>query len=87
MNEDYREQLEELVSVSDIPLFDLVSANIDAITISTNIFSDRNTADNTAAFILGIIKTIISMLLNIEVDMGDLQEFLLKQEEKDKKND
>lgn len=87
MNEDYREQLEEFVSVSDIPLFDLVSANIDAITISTNIFSDRNTAENTTSFILGIIKTIISMLLNIEVDMNDLQEFLVKQDEKDNKDD
>lgn len=87
MNEDYREQLEEFVSASDIPLFDLVSANIDAITISTNIFSDRNTADNTTAFILGIIKTIISMLLNIEVDMEDLQEFIIKQDKKDNKDD
>lgn len=80
MKDFYREQLEEFVSPSDIPLFDIIISNLDAICIVADIFSDRNTAESTSSLILAIIKSTIDALTGLDVDLQKINELLINSE-------
>ena len=71
-NNDLRSQLEEFVSPSDIPLFDLGVSAIDDLTTIVKIFSDRNSLESTSSFVLGIIKSVIAALTHRECDLEEI---------------
>ena len=77
MEDFYRKQLEEFVSPSDIPLFEVVSSNIDSICTIKDIFSDRNSQENTYSFILGVIKSVIVSLTGREIDIEKIHNLLI----------
>lgn len=72
MDYDKRNQLEEFVSPSDIPLFDLGASAIDDLSTIVKIFSDRNSLESTSSFILGIIKSVIVTLTHRECEMEEI---------------
>lgn len=80
MNDKYREQLEEFVSPSDIPLFDIIISNLDSINIVADIFSDRNSRESTSSLVLAIIKSTIDTLTGLDVDLKNLNQFLIDEE-------
>lgn len=80
MKDFYREQLEEFVSPSDIPLFDIIISNLDAICTVADIFSDRNTKESTSSLILAIIKSTIDALTGLDVDLQKINELLINSE-------
>lgn len=82
MKDFYRRQLEEFVSPSDIPLFDIITSNLDAICTVADIFSDRNTSESTSSLILAIIKSTIDALTGLDVDLNKLNELLIESENK-----
>ena len=82
MKDFYRRQLEEFVSPSDIPLFDIIISNLDAICTVADIFSDRNTSESTSSLILAIIKSTIDALTGLDVDLNKLNELLIESENK-----
>lgn len=85
---DLRAQLEEIVSPSDIPLFDIIAANVDAITSTVQVFKDRNPIPATSALVLGVIQTIIAFTCGVSVDTSDLRHFIVEQSQKGQgKND
>lgn len=69
---DIRNQLEEFVSPSDIPLFDLGVSAIDDLSTIVKIFSDRNSLESTSSFVLGIIKSVIVALTNRECELEEI---------------
>jgi hypothetical protein len=82
VKEFYRKQLEEFVSPSDIPLFDVIISNLDSICIVADIFSDRNTTESTSSLILAIIKSTIDALTGLNIDLKKLNELLIESENK-----
>lgn len=78
MDRDHRKALEEFVSPSDIPLFDLAVSAIDDLVIIQSIFSDRNSIESTGSLTLGIIKSTIASLTGVEVDMDTLMELIVE---------
>lgn len=69
---DIRSQLEEFVSPSDIPLFDLGVSAIDDLSTIVKIFSDRNSLESTSSFVLGIIKSVIAALTHRECELEEI---------------
>lgn len=82
MKDFYKRQLEEFVSPSDIPLFDIIISNLDSICTVADIFSDRNTSESTSSLILAIIKSTIDALTGLDVDLIKLNNLLIESENK-----
>lgn len=77
-DKDPQEQLEELVSPSDVPLIDLIHTNMGAICTTINIFKDRNPRDITTSLCLATILEVMESLFNVQIPAVDLLEFLSK---------
>lgn len=74
--EEAKQKLEGMVSDSDIPIFDLLSAQMQAIQIACEIFADRNPIDASTSLGLGLIQTLIALLFSKKVDCERLNNLI-----------
>lgn len=83
MQRDFKKELEEFVSPSDIPLFDLCINAIDDLVTITRIFSDRNSMESTSSLVLGTIKSVITAFTGKNVDSEALMNLINESEDMD----
>ena len=79
--DEARKKLEEYVSPSDIPLFDLLSIHTDGIKTTLEIFSDRNPHTQTTSLALAVIQTLIAVCFSKKVEMENLEKVIAKGED------
>lgn len=70
--------LEDIVSPSDLPLLDLIGGEIDNIVIATEVFSDRNSTEATAALITGVIQTVIKLIVGVYIPAEEIHRLCVK---------
>lgn len=82
MDEDIRQQLEDLVSPSDMKLIELAAGLTDDLKSVCEIFRDRNSKEVTEAFVLGLSMSLTMALTGVRIDSKDFIIFLQEQIEK-----
>lgn len=85
MQERFKKELENFISPSDFGLFDLAINSIDAITTIVSIFSDRNDINSTQSFVLAIVKTMIDLLIGVDIDLANFDKFIQEEAKRGKK--